>query len=252
VLAAIVVLVPARGGAQTSDPRAVQPERPSVATHAFTVAPGIVEIEAGVERAYEDGRYTGTSLPFTVKLGLAERVQLAIGGSMSWPASSDRRFDEISVGVKWRLSERAPLAGAIAVLSSVTVPAGAARASSNNTVGVLLIASRSIAGISLDLNAGYARTIGGQVDADAKEALWAVSLGGPIAGRFGWFGELSGVRTMPADDTAAHVAGALAGATVSVSPSLVVDVAIVLPTAGADGRAVVTGLSWNVCRLWSR
>src|SRR5256885_8764954 len=31
------------------DPRVVQPERPSVATHAGTVAPGFLEIETGIE-----------------------------------------------------------------------------------------------------------------------------------------------------------------------------------------------------------
>jgi glucose-1-phosphate thymidylyltransferase len=42
--------------AQTApDPRAVQPERPTVATHAGTVAPGWVELETGVEFDH-DGR----------------------------------------------------------------------------------------------------------------------------------------------------------------------------------------------------
>src|ERR1044072_6418978 len=34
----------------TVNPRAVQPERPTVATHAGTVAPGYIELEEGVER----------------------------------------------------------------------------------------------------------------------------------------------------------------------------------------------------------
>ena len=42
------------------DPRAVQPERPSVATHAGTVAPGYVEIESGIERDAILSRITGT------------------------------------------------------------------------------------------------------------------------------------------------------------------------------------------------
>ncbi len=49
--AVLARLAPAAASAQAParDPHAVQPERPTVATHAYTVAPGWVEIEAGVE-----------------------------------------------------------------------------------------------------------------------------------------------------------------------------------------------------------
>ena len=44
-LAAVLVLIAVRVPAQEArDPRAVQPERPTVATHAGTVAPGRLEI----------------------------------------------------------------------------------------------------------------------------------------------------------------------------------------------------------------
>ncbi len=59
------------------DPRAVQPERPTVATHAYTVAPGYVEIEAGVQEA----RPHGTSqfvAPVVVKIGIVPRLRLEL------------------------------------------------------------------------------------------------------------------------------------------------------------------------------
>src|SRR5690242_20846335 len=52
------------------DPHAVQPERPTVATHAYTVAPGWVEIETGVERDDAGGGATALGIPTEVKVGL--------------------------------------------------------------------------------------------------------------------------------------------------------------------------------------
>ena len=51
VVRALVVLALAleHVGAQARDPREVQPERPTVATHAGSVAPGFLEVEWGAE-----------------------------------------------------------------------------------------------------------------------------------------------------------------------------------------------------------
>src|SRR5262245_33997131 len=64
------------------DPHTVQPERPSVATHAFTVAPGWLEVEVGGEHDRRDGESQGTSLPFAAKIGLAPRLQLSVLGGL--------------------------------------------------------------------------------------------------------------------------------------------------------------------------
>ena len=61
--------------AQEKNERAVQPERPTVATHAHTVAPGIVEIETGVQGDHTpDGRLW--SSPTVTKVGLGSHLQL--------------------------------------------------------------------------------------------------------------------------------------------------------------------------------
>src|SRR5437764_1362781 len=60
--AALMLCCAVRAEAQEPpfDPHAVQPERPTVATHAGTVAPGWSEIEAGIERdRYADGSHGG-------------------------------------------------------------------------------------------------------------------------------------------------------------------------------------------------
>ena len=77
--------------AQEPDPHAVQPERPTVATHAGTVSPGWVELEYGVEWDRYDDDSRGAIVPIVAKIGLTPHTQLNVvqspvrppGGS--WP-----------------------------------------------------------------------------------------------------------------------------------------------------------------------
>ncbi|MEO7966987.1 MAG: hypothetical protein ABIT38_24070, partial [Gemmatimonadaceae bacterium] len=63
---------------EAKSPRAVQPERPSVATHAGTVAPGYAEVETGVERDHTANASGSWSVPTVLKFGLSRRAQLSI------------------------------------------------------------------------------------------------------------------------------------------------------------------------------
>ena len=249
---AALALTSARAAAQTADSRVVQPERPSVATHAYTVAPGVVEVETGFQRMRKDGRFRISAGALSVKLGLAHRLQFTTGIASTWPAIGGDGIDDVSAGIKWRVADRAPGAGAVAILPAVRFSAGSERVADETTFGIVAIVSRWIGVVSLDLNLAYARAVVEGDEPDTNGVVWAVSLGGPIAGRFGWLGEVSGVRTTPAEGGDAHVVSVMVGGTVSVARSLTCDVALTLPTDGADGRAFITGLSWNVVRLWSR
>src|SRR3954466_4022923 len=122
----------AQAGAADStpqDPHAVQPERPTVATHAGTVAPGWVEIETGVEL---DQLHTARSFttPTTVKIGLAPRLQLSLVESFvrtygNVPARSG--LGDAALALKWRLAEDLPVLGDFAVLPSIKLPTGSMR-----------------------------------------------------------------------------------------------------------------------------
>ena len=79
------VLGPAPLLAQPADPHAALPERPSVATHAATVAPGWLEVEAGWERTRASGRFGDAGLPLALKLGLTPRSQLTIATAVNRP-----------------------------------------------------------------------------------------------------------------------------------------------------------------------
>src|ERR1700682_1966195 len=65
-------------GAQT--PRAANPERPTVATHAYAVAPGYVELEQGLSARGRRTLGEQTSWDLNLKIGLTPHLQLGLFG----------------------------------------------------------------------------------------------------------------------------------------------------------------------------
>ena len=108
------VTVAASAAAQTPaapDPRAAQPERPTVATHAYTVAPGYVEIEAGAQRQPTEWANADVSVPVLFKIGLGSRLQLDVAPGFARVASDGgvrSGVTDVMLAVKWRLADRAP------------------------------------------------------------------------------------------------------------------------------------------------
>jgi hypothetical protein len=60
------------------DARAAKPERPTVATHAYTVAPGIVELESGIQFQHPDPASSQFGWATLFKIGLADALQLDV------------------------------------------------------------------------------------------------------------------------------------------------------------------------------
>src|SRR5438094_8159704 len=65
----------------SQSPRAANPERPTFATHAYTVAPGYIELEQGVRVQGADDLSDATAWDYNLKIGLARGVQLAFFGT---------------------------------------------------------------------------------------------------------------------------------------------------------------------------
>src|SRR4051812_30136699 len=152
-----LALLASRVSAQEpQDPHAVQPERPTVATHAGTVAPGWVEIETGVEL---DQLHTARSFttPTTVKIGLAPRLQLSLVESFvrtygNVPARSG--LGDAALALKWRLAEDLPVLGDFAVLPSIKLPTGSMRRRTGTGTtdgGLLLISSHQFGAAAVDI-----------------------------------------------------------------------------------------------------
>jgi len=73
--AALLCVAAVVSAQEADDPHDAQPERPTVATHAYTVSPGWTEIEFGLEFDHSGDSHVLLT-PTTWKVGLAKRLQI--------------------------------------------------------------------------------------------------------------------------------------------------------------------------------
>jgi hypothetical protein len=239
--------------AQQPDPRAVQPERPTVATHAGTVAPGYLEIETGIERDRFDAGGIGYGAPTVFKIGITRRAQLSIGAPVSRPAPGDLGIGDVSIGVKWRLVQDAPIVGDFALLPSNKFASGSpGRGTGTGTIdqSLLAISSHKFGGVAVDINAGYTRRSGNGSIAPRSATQWTFSSGGPFAGAFGWVAECYGYPGTGGAAGQSPVVALLVGPTFGARTWLSFDAGMIIPVSGPQPRALYAGGVYNVGRLW--
>lgn len=230
-------------------PRSVQPERPSVATHAGTVSAGYAEIETGIELDRASGGEHATQVPTLFKVGLSKRTQLAA----SFPASSASGVPfgqgDISVGLKWRVTEDRPSIQDVAILPSVKFSTGGVRGTGTTDVSVLLINSRTFGPVGVDLNLGMTWRSGDGTQAPRTSTLWAAAAGIPLRGALGWALECYGLPGTSGPSGSAPIAALLTGPTWVLRPELALDAGIIVPLTGPQPRAAYLGMVANVGRL---
>ena len=86
------------------------------------------------------------------------------------------------VGVKWRVADAAPLLGAFAIQSTLSLPTGSpesGRGSGKAAVNVLAISSHRVGPVSLDVNAGYTRLAGESTSAPRDSTVWTAAAAFP-------------------------------------------------------------------------
>jgi hypothetical protein len=256
LLSALLELLTTAASAQEPprDPHAVQPERPTVATHAYEVAPGWVEIEAGLEFDRYADRSRGGSAPVVVKVGVAPRLQFDLGGAVERPdVGHATGFGDIALALKWRLTERAPVVGDFAVIPSLklaTAPTSSGLGTGTTDLALVLVSSRQFGPLEMDLNVAYTRRLGSDSLAPRTATLWTASLGGPVAGSLGWTAELYGYPATSGPAGAASIVALLGGPTLLVKPWLAVDAGVIVPLTGPQPRAIYVGGVCNAGRLW--
>lgn len=240
--------------AAPSDPHAAQPERPTVATHAGTVAPGWVELEAGVERDQLDGAHVLLT-PTVLKFGIVPRVQLELLGSfqhLSGTLPDYLGIGDIGVALKWRALEHAPVLGDFALQPSLKLPAGSSEhgtGTGTTDVGLLLISSHDWGDYALDINFGYTRRSGDGSEVPKNATLWTVSFGAPVYHALGWVAEMYGYPRTTGPAGADGIIAFLTGPTFEVRKWLVLDAGAIFPLTGAQPHALYAGLTWNIGKL---
>ena len=235
------------------DPRAAQPERPTVATHAGTVAPGWIEVEAGLEvdRGPSDASNHVTTI--VTKIGVSARTQLSFYVNGSTPDGGRTGFGDFAVGLKWRVLDDHPLLGDFALLPILKSPTGSVtRGTGTGTTdgSLLLISSRDAGPVHIDLNVGYTFRGGSGVRAPTSQWLWTTSFGGAVTKRVGWTAEVYGYPGTGGATGAAPLVGLLLAPTLTARDWLVFDAGVIVPVAGAQPHAYFVGVTSNLGRLW--
>jgi hypothetical protein len=236
-------------GAEGRQPRAVQPERPSVATHAGTVSPGYVEVESGFERDRSDDGSTVGSVPTLLKFGLGPRTQLSIQLPLVGGTGTRSGLGDVAVGVKWRIVEDDPLLQDFAVLPQVKFATGGDRGTGTTDVSLLLIDSRTVGPVSVDLNVGVTRRSGDGSQVPRVATLWAVAAGIPVRGTLGWALESFGYPGTSGDAGAPPIVAILTGPTLLLLPELELDAGVIIPVVGSPPRGLYAGFVTNLGRL---
>lgn len=239
------------GAQEPRDPHAVQPERPTVATHAGTVSPGWLEIETGFERDHFGPSLTTASTPTVLKLGLADNAQFSVFGSAQHKPGATGLGD-LGAGVKWRIADDAPLLGDFAILPAVKFPTGSAdKGTGTGTTdgSLLVISSHDLGPVAMDINIGYTRRSGDGTGAPKNATLWTLSFGGPIAGSVGWTGECYGYPRTTGPAGQASIVAVLAGPTFLVKKWLAIDAGVIVPMTGPQPHALYAGGVYNVGRM---
>jgi hypothetical protein len=237
---------------QPPDPREAKPERPTVATHAYAVAAGIIELETGLQWQRPDPGSAQLLVPILFKIGLGKRLQLDVAPGWAWLGPDGARqggFSDAAIGVKWQIGEGLPVLADLAIQPTLKLPTGRVdRGTGTGTtdLNVLLISSRTLGPVSLDLNVGYTRRSGHGADAPTGATVWTVSSGFPVAGRLSWAAEIFGYPGTSGPAGSAPIVAFLTGPTLTVQRSLVLDAGLILNITGFGGTAVYAGVTWNM------
>lgn len=234
----------------TRNPREAQPERPTVATHAGTVAEGYAEFEAGIERDRGPGDAHGSVMTLVAKVGIGRRTQLSVFLNGVSPLDGGAQLGDAAVGVKWRFVEDHPVFGDVALLPVVKLPTGSeSRAAGTGTTdaSLWLISSRDFGPVHLDANVAYTRRAGAARDEAREQWLWTASFSGAVSGPVGWTAEWFGYPGATSSPTAG---GILYGLTWVLRPDMVVDAGAIAPVAGWQPRALFAGVTTNVGRWY--
>jgi hypothetical protein len=241
---------------EPADPRAAQPERPTVATHAHTVAPGYLEIETGVQQTAAQGGGGEVDVPSLFKVGVTSHLQADLFAGLSAIrsryGSASIGVSDLAVGVKWRLLDRNRFLGDFALEPTVKLPTGSigsGTGTGTTDVGLLLISSYDRGPAALDVNVGYTRRSGSGAVVPTTATLWTVSLGLDVRDWLGWAAEVFGYPRTAGPAGQRGTAAVLLGPTFTIRRYLVADVGGVVGLAGDQPGMLYAGLTWNVGRL---
>ncbi len=237
--------------APADNPRTVKPERPTVATHAFTVRPGYAELETGGEWDRYRDHSRGLVIPALLKLGITSRTQLGLATGLVKPDGVSTGVGDFALVLKQRVADSLPVLGAVAIIPSVKFPtASAKRGTTTTDASLLLVSSHVFGSLALDINLGYTRRSGDGSHAPKDATLWTVSFGAPLVGPLGMVAEVFGYPQTTGAAGSDATAALLTGPTFQLRDELALDAGAIIRLAGPQPNAWYAGLTYNFGKFW--
>ena len=235
------------------DPRTALPERPTVATHAYTVAPRYAEVEAGVQ--FADPRPgSALQIPTLLKIGVAHNLQFDVTTAYTRTRADSivtQGVNDLSAGLKWHMFNDVPCLGDVALQGLMTFPTAPPRTVGTGVTGfsLLAIASHQFGTAELDANVGVTERTGNGIRTPKMATLWTASFSSPIANNFSWAAEMFGYPGTSGPAGAPSSVGVLLGPTYTARRYLVFDTGVILNVSHMAGNSGYAGLTWNLGRL---
>ncbi len=242
-LLASVVFVSAAASGMAQSPRAANPERPTVATHAYAVVPGCIEIEQGVSARGASNLSQATSWDVNIKIGVVPHIQLGIFGPGYARNSAGHGIGDWGLALKLRtdVSERV----ALAAVPAMTLPTGSERLGLGAGRALaqlpLVLSVNGPAGVHADFNAG---PLG--IGAGRPQWLTTASFGRPLGGPLSVTAELYRISAGAAGPRQAGLLGALL---VTPVQWIVIDAGGTLGLGSGSPNVIFLGLTTNLGRL---
>jgi hypothetical protein len=190
LLIAATLAFAAPASAQTGE--GIEPDRPDVTNGTHIVPPGLVQIEFGGMYTRDTPGATGSSSPFTIRVGLSDWLEARVGAdgltTESGPDASATGFGNVQVGAKLRLWAEPGGAPVLSILPAINVPTadsakGLGSGDADYTVALLTgtdIARRG----HIDVNYGIGAIGAGQGRPHFVQHLISASLSEAVTDRF--------------------------------------------------------------------
>ena len=250
ILAALVVAPTLVAQTDAQDPNLVQPERPTVATHAGTVARGWFELEEGVEWDKAADGQRSFLAPTNLKFGLASHAQLNVLFNLIHDPNvrnGNLTASDVTIGVKYRIVEGDGILGDFAILPAIKLATASEGEGGTGTtdLSLLLISSRQLGPVAMDLNAGMTLRSGNGRSVPTSASIWTASFGIPISGPLGVALEIFGYPGTSGPSGAKGTAALLLGPTLLLHKWLALDAGIISPLTGPQPHAVYAGFVWS-------
>ena len=223
---AMLLTVPVPLLAQSSEspasfePTPIVTDRPSESAGPTVVPRYALQVEMGYKfsRVMTEDRRTDThELPdLLLRFGVVRRLEArvtATGYGFKYQDSDGRRekqagFNDVSVGVKWALTEDRALRPALSLLADVSLPVGDTDFSDGyvNPKFLLLVTNTLTERLSLTGNVGPSliKLRVGDENKTVVDLSYTAMLSGPLTERAGWFAELFGAFALSDARTSSH------------------------------------------------